>query len=612
MPENLFALLPYILSLLLSLAISAYAWRNRQLKGVLWYALYALSQAVWIFGYIFEMIEPTLGGKIFWDNVQYIGTLGAVSYSVLFVLAHVEHPLANARWIRNTLLGVSVGFLALAFTNDAHQLVGLNYNLVPQVPFDYLDYDFGTVAWVFNLSLLALFAMTTTLLTRHAISNKGIYRTQTLIILAGLLVPTVSGFSSLFGFQLSGQRDIAPITFGIGNMIVAWGLFRHKLFNLAPIARGLVLDSLDVAFYVFDTEARLVDANPYALRLLAGYTGEASPIGKKARQLFISFGETFTRFARADQAHEPITLNDRHFDMSILPINNTQGQLVGRVLMLNDITALTNARRSLEATARDLQQANEELTLARDEARKADLAKSQFLASMSHELRTPLNAILNFTEFVSSGMMGAVNERQVDALTKSLSSAKHLLSLINDVLDMSKIEAGMMVLFVEENVNLRLELITAAATMEPLAVQKALRLVTEIDDDLPTLTCDRRRVRQVLLNLLSNAIKFTEEGSITLSAKRTPTSVVMRVTDTGPGIPADKHTVVFEPFQQTDTGIRHAGGTGLGLPITKHIVQAHGGTITLESDSGKGATFTVTLPLVNATSATAIDLSAEN
>lgn len=610
MLENLFAIPPYVLSLLLSLAISAYAWRNRQLKGVMWYALYALSQAVWIFGYIFEMLVPTLESKIFWDNFQYIGMLGTVSCSLLFVLAHVEHPLANARWVARTALLGTIAFVVLAFTNDAHQLVGLNYNLVPQVPFDYLDYDFGAAAWVVNLFLLCLAFTTTTMLTLHALRNTGIYRAQTLIILAGLLVPTVAGFSALFGFQLSGQRDIAPITFGIGNLIVAWGLFRHKLFNLAPIARGLVIDSLDLAFYVFDTEARLVDANPYALRLLASYTGETSPIGKKARALFTPFGETYTRFARADQAHEPITLHDQHFDMSILPINNTRGQLVGRVLMLNDITALTNARRSLEATARDLQQANEELTLARDEARKADLAKSQFLASMSHELRTPLNAILNFTEFVSSGMMGAVNERQVDALTKSLSSAKHLLSLINDVLDMSKIEADMMVLFLEENVNLRLELIAVAATIEPLAVQKALRLVTEIDEDIPMLTCDRRRVRQIFLNLLSNAVKFTEEGRITLSAKRTPTGVIVRVADTGPGIPADKHAMIFEPFQQTDAGIRHAGGTGLGLPISKHIVEAHGGTITLESELGKGATFIVTLPFVSANNIPTVDLSA--
>jgi signal transduction histidine kinase len=216
---------------------------------------------------------------------------------------------------------------------------------------------------------------------------------------------------------------------------------------------------------------------------------------------------------------------------------------------------------------------------------------------MSHELRTPLNAILTFNELVALGTFGPVNEEQVDYLQKSVQSGKHLLSLINDVLDLTKIQAGMMKLFVENDFNIAAEMSSAAATAEKLLNGKPVKLITEIDQNFPLLTCDKRRVRQVLLNLISNAVKFTEEGAITLSVKKQDQHVLFSVKDTGPGIDPEQQTIIFEPFVQTETGLKHAGGTGLGLPISKRLVEAHGGRLWIESTVGQGSNFYFSLPV---------------
>jgi signal transduction histidine kinase len=195
------------------------------------------------------------------------------------------------------------------------------------------------------------------------------------------------------------------------------------------------------------------------------------------------------------------------------------------------------------------------------------------------------------------GLLGPVSEPQVDALNKAIDSGKHLLALINDVLDITKIEAGMMKLFVEDDVNIYDEITTIAATAETLLKDKPVQFVQDIAADLPQISGDKRRIRQILLNLLSNAAKFTDEGSVTLRVNRQADEVLFSVVDTGPGIAPEDHALIFEPFQQTETGIQQASGTGLGLPISKRLVEAHGGRMWLTSEPGAGAAFFVALPV---------------
>ncbi len=248
---------------------------------------------------------------------------------------------------------------------------------------------------------------------------------------------------------------------------------------------------------------------------------------------------------------------------------------------------------------------------ARASAEQANRMKSQFLANMSHELRTPLNSIINFTRILSSGLRGAVTPEQVDYLERVRLSGEHLLGLINDILDLSKIEAGHMNLH-PAAIPIDVLIKSTLSTTSGLIKGKPITLTSEIEPNLPIVHVDRTRIRQVLLNLLSNAAKFTDEGSITVRACRRGNDVSISIQDTGIGIPADKHALIFEEFRQVeeDSG-RTYQGTGLGLAISKRIIEMHGGTITVDSTPGIGSTFTFTVPIAPSKTAPELDPSVQ-
>ena len=229
--------------------------------------------------------------------------------------------------------------------------------------------------------------------------------------------------------------------------------------------------------------------------------------------------------------------------------------------------------------------------------KEVDRLKSQFLANMSHELRTPLNSIIGFSRVILKGIDGPITEQQRQDLEAIFNSGQHLLGLINDILDISKIEAGKMEL-VFEPTDLQEIIRGVMSTAIALVKDKPIELQQSVPADLPTVIADGRRVRQVLLNLVSNAAKFTDQGFIRVEAKVEGDDVVISVSDSGIGIPPEKLPHIFEAFTQVDASpSRKYGGTGLGLTISKSFIELHGGRIWVESELGKGSTFTFTLPI---------------
>jgi PAS domain S-box-containing protein len=234
--------------------------------------------------------------------------------------------------------------------------------------------------------------------------------------------------------------------------------------------------------------------------------------------------------------------------------------------------------------------------------RELDRLKSQFLANMSHELRTPLNSIIGFSRVILKGIDGPVTELQQQDLSAIYNSGQHLLGLINDILDLSKIEAGKMELAFED-VNMRDVVKSVLSTATGLVKDKPIKLVQNVPSELPIIRADGMRIRQVMINLLSNAAKFTDEGSITVDvAEKTTTAgqreLMISVTDTGPGISLADQSKLFQPFSQVDSSpTRKTGGTGLGLSISNQLVQLHGGRMGVHSAPGKGSTFYFTLPV---------------
>ena len=229
---------------------------------------------------------------------------------------------------------------------------------------------------------------------------------------------------------------------------------------------------------------------------------------------------------------------------------------------------------------------------------EASQHKSQFLANMSHELRTPLNAILGYAELMADGAYGEPSEKMFGILKRLEANGKHLLGLINDVLDLSKIEAGQLVLELSDY-SIQDIAQTVRSTLEPLAADKKLGFKVEVAPQLPSGHGDGRRLTQVLINLVGNAIKFTDAGEVAIKAEAHNGSFHVSVRDTGPGISAADQAKLFQEFQQADNAItKKKGGTGLGLAISKRIIEMHGGRIWVESQPGQGSTFTFTLPVI--------------
>jgi signal transduction histidine kinase len=259
-----------------------------------------------------------------------------------------------------------------------------------------------------------------------------------------------------------------------------------------------------------------------------------------------------------------------------------------RTFATQSALAIQNARlfREIEEKSRELATASRH--------------KSEFLANMSHELRTPLNAVIGFSEVLAEGLFGEVNDKQAEYLKDILESGRHLLSLINDILDLSKIEAGRMELEPSE-FDLPGAIDTTLLLMRERAGRKGIEVSRTIDAQLGILRADERKVKQVLLNLLSNAVKFTPEGGrIDVTARAHDGVVEIAVADTGVGIAPEDQAAVFEEFRQVGSAAKKVEGTGLGLALSRKFVELHGGRLWVTSERGAGSTFSFTIPLTPA------------
>lgn len=283
------------------------------------------------------------------------------------------------------------------------------------------------------------------------------------------------------------------------------------------------------------------------------------------------------------------------------------GLVLGLVLFISVPGSLV-LKHQVNVRTRELRQANKEmeqriiertaeLAASMEKAQAADRIKSAFLATMSHELRTPLNSIIGFTGILLQGLAGALNQEQQRQMTMVQNSARHLLSLINDVLDISKIEAGQLELS-PADFDLKASIDKTVKLVMPLAEKKGLVIVPDVPDGLGIINADQRRLEQVVLNLLNNAVKFTEKGHIRISCRIEVDQCRLSVSDTGIGIREEELSKLFRPFHQIDSGIaRKQEGTGLGLSICKKIVDMMGGSIEVESRWEQGSTFAVSFPV---------------
>ena len=375
-----------------------------------------------------------------------------------------------------------------------------------------------------------------------------------------------------------------------------------------------VVDLTKASFGLYHTHIYLMDTQGQNLILRAGADQVGRLMTLEGRRIGL-YDETIV--ARAARSREGVVENDVRKIVDFLPnplLPQTRAELavplvVGeKVIGVLDLQADhvdffteedINIHRTLASqVAVAVQNASlfAEQVETSEKLREVDRLKSEFLASMSHELRTPLNSIIGFADVLLEGLDGVLNERMEEDVRLIRDSGDHLRSLIGDILDMSKIESGRMDMRYEE-VDIHQMGHDILANAASLAEAKQLTLHLKVSDDVDTIEADRTRLRQVLWNIMGNAIKFTEKGSVTLSADIEGTDLLVGIHDTGIGIEKEHIPIVFEQFRQIDGNLnRSVGGTGLGMPITKKLVELHGGEIWIESVAGQGSTFWFTIP----------------
>jgi PAS domain S-box-containing protein len=388
---------------------------------------------------------------------------------------------------------------------------------------------------------------------------------------------------------------------------------RHRL--------DLIIDSVADPILVTDPEGDIVLLNEpaetlFTVPLTAGESAQRHVRANGANLTsFVSNVLTRTgeqRYSGEIQLVEPATGRNLPVEAVAGTILSDQGELVWVVTILHDLTqslekealyeqlkqASAELERKVQEATAELAQQNELLRRQHIELEQASALKSQFLANISHEFRTPLNAILGYTHMLLHGVTGPVTDPQRKSLTRIDSNSRHLLALINDILDITRIEAGRMPLNVTQFKVSDL-VVEVMSELEPIIRRSNLTVTAKVKSGLPTVKSDRQKVKQIMLNLLSNALKFTPTGSVTIAAAfdRRNQMISVAFVDTGVGIPHESHSKIFEDFRQLDNSpTRGYGGTGLGLSICRRLAQMLSGSIDLVSKAGDGSTFTLKLP----------------
>jgi two-component system CheB/CheR fusion protein len=371
---------------------------------------------------------------------------------------------------------------------------------------------------------------------------------------------------------------------------------------------AVTLNSIGDAVMATNAEGHVTLLNPLAERLTGWTLAEAA--GRPVEEIFriiseetrqpaiIPVKETLKHGTILGLANHILLIardgSECNIDDSCAPIRNLDGQVIGAVLVFRDVTG----RREIE---NGLKKAHEELKELAAELKRVARAKSEFLANMSHELRTPLNSINGFSEVLCDEIFGPLNEKQKTYVNNVLTSGKHLLLLINQILDMAKVESGKMKLALS-NLHMKSLLTEISLLVADMVSKKKIDMLLEIADDLPDIEADELKVKEVMYNLLSNAVKFTPEGGkIGMRAKKIDSGVEVVVWDTGVGIARENMEKIFEGFFRVDTPYsRVTEGTGLGLPLSKKMVELHGGKLFVESEGlNCGTSIRFTLPIIS-------------
>ncbi len=363
--EEFFYLLPYLLSLGISLSVFLYTWQHRNVRGAKVYSWFMVGQMLTILGFIMELVSPNLQIKLLWDKFQWLSiSFLVVIPFLMFSIQYSEYPLRSPRLMWGFWLALPILFTALLLTDGVHHLLYPNPHLSADYPFPELQYDYTIVVYAY--SILYIYGVNVYglgLLVRRAFQPHNIYRSQYLIIALGFFIPLAFSVLTLTNIRIAPQRDVGPFSFAVGNLIVAWGLFRYSLFDIVPIARERIVENIRDPVFVLDAKNRVVDVNQAALKMLK--VAMPDVIGRPAREVFAKWPAIVSELDYLDIERREITIQDGgdtfYFDTNISSIYNMR-QLVGRILVARDVTRYKTLESSYRLLSGELEQRVQERT----------------------------------------------------------------------------------------------------------------------------------------------------------------------------------------------------------------------------------------------------------
>lgn len=364
--EEVLYLAPYFFSLALSLGIFWYSWRHRHVRGARAYTWYVGGQTLTILGFIFELISASLETKIFWDKFQWLTiTYLVILPFLIFSIQYSEHKLRNPRIIWSFWLAIPVILTILLLTDSFHYLIYPNPQLSTDFPFSELQYDFTFVVYIYALVYVYganIYGLS--LLIKRAFQPYNLHRSQYLTIIAGFLIPLLLSFFSLANIRIAPQRDIAPFSLAIGNLIVAWGLFRYRLFDLIPIAREHIIENMKDPVMVLDSKNRVVDMNQAALKILG--KNHSQVVGRPSREVFEKWPVIVSELEYLDVEQREISVREGgytfFFDVNISSIYSNRRQLIGRIVVARDVTKYKTLESGYRLLSEELEQRVRERT----------------------------------------------------------------------------------------------------------------------------------------------------------------------------------------------------------------------------------------------------------
>lgn len=565
------------------LLLAFYIRRFKATDGVDYFSCFLLGVATYSIFYALEMSSGKLETALLFYKMEYIGIAFIPPFFLLFSLAYT----GKKNWItpltKIAVFIIPLLTLVVVFTIEKHHLFHEITYVSASGPYYGLEFVPGPYYWLHEIYSSLLILISIYFFFRTWIQDRSYFSKQLVILVVCSTISFSVYLLYLAGFFPDGL-DPVPFAFILGALMVYIGIFRYGLFNIAPIARSYLFENVPSGVIVLDRRERMVDINQSAAKYM---DISSKDMGKPASEVFafwpqlLEYSHDFSHKDKLELKHV-FKGKDHWFAADILPLYDGQDDLHGKMVVLDDIT--------------DRMLAEEVLVRGKLMAEEANHMKSEFLANMSHELRTPLNAIIGFSQLLGQETEGELNDLQLKHIGIIETAGKHLLDLINDILDISKLEAGKMSLECDD-FSVKDALEEVRRLIYPLAAKKRIDLIVQHTSGDIQICADQQKLKQIMYNLLSNAVKFTHEnGKVTVSYEHLDDAIQVSVSDTGIGIARDRQEDIFQPFKQIESSFsRKYQGTGLGLALVKEFVEMHNGCIWVESEEGKGSTFTFVL-----------------